>query len=41
MGLVDSHAHLDFEDYAGDVDGVAARARAAGLERIVCVGLWR
>ena len=41
MGLVDSHAHLDLEDYAGDVDGVAARARAAGLERIVCVGLWR
>ena len=41
MGLIDSHAHLDFEDYAGDVDGVAARARAAGLERIVCVGLWR
>jgi TatD DNase family protein len=41
MGLIDSHAHLDFEDYAGDVEGVAARARAAGLERIVCVGLWR
>jgi TatD DNase family protein len=41
MGLVDSHAHLDFDDYAGDLDGVVARARAAGLERIVCVGLWR
>ncbi len=41
MGLIDSHAHLDFEDYAGDLDGVIARARAAGLERIVCVGLWR
>jgi TatD DNase family protein len=41
VGLVDSHAHLDFEDYAQDLDGVVARARAAGLERIVCVGLWR
>src|SRR5512138_2703172 len=41
MGLIDSHAHLDFDDYAGDLDGVIARARAAGLERIVCVGLWR
>jgi TatD DNase family protein len=41
LGLIDSHAHLDFEDYAQDLDGVVARARAAGLERIVCVGLWR
>ena len=41
MGLIDSHAHLDFEDYAQDLDGVVARARAAGLERIVCIGLWR
>jgi TatD DNase family protein len=41
LGLVDSHAHLDFEDYASDLDGVVARARAAGLERIVCIGLWR
>lgn len=41
MGLVDSHAHLDSEDYAGDLDAVVARARAAGLERIVCIGLWR
>jgi TatD DNase family protein len=41
MGLIDSHAHLDSEDYAEDLDAVIARARAAGLERIVCVGLWR
>ncbi len=40
-GLIDSHAHLDLEDYAADRDAVIARARAAGLERIVCVGLWR
>jgi TatD DNase family protein len=39
--LVDSHAHLDSEDYEQDLDAVVARARAAGLVRIVCVGLWR
>ncbi len=41
MRLVDSHAHLDFEDYHGDLDGVVGRARAAGVEHIVLVGLWR
>jgi TatD DNase family protein len=41
LGLIDSHAHLDFEDYASDLDGVVSRARAAGLEGIVCIGLWR
>jgi TatD DNase family protein len=39
--LVDSHAHLDRREYAGDLDAVIARARAAGVERIVVVGLWR
>lgn len=41
LRLIDSHAHLDAEDYAADLDAVIARARAAGVERIVCVGLWR
>src|SRR5512138_241324 len=41
MGLIDSHAHLDSEDYSSDLDGVISRARAAGLERVVCIGLWR
>jgi TatD DNase family protein len=39
--LVDSHAHLDFEDFRGDIDGVVDRARSAGVERIVAIGLWR
>ena len=39
--LIDSHAHLDLEDYQGDLPGVIARARAAGVVRIVLVGLWR
>ncbi|MEI6225622.1 MAG: TatD family hydrolase [Deltaproteobacteria bacterium] len=41
MSLVDSHAHLDFEDFQGDVDGVVSRAAAVGVDRIVVVGLWR
>jgi TatD DNase family protein len=39
--LVDSHAHLDFEDYQGELPAVAERARAAGVERVVLVGIWR
>jgi len=29
--LVDSHCHLDFPDFAGDFDGVMARAAEAGV----------
>ncbi len=41
MRLIDSHAHLDSDDLAGDLEGVRARARAAGVERVVTIGLWR
>ncbi len=41
MRLVDSHAHLDSDEGASDLGGVRERARAAGLERVVCIGLWR
>jgi TatD DNase family protein len=36
--LVDSHCHLDFPDYAGKVDDVVARARAAGVGVCVSIG---
>lgn len=36
--FVDSHAHLDMEAYGADLDAVLARARAAGLTHIVCIG---
>jgi TatD DNase family protein len=35
--LVDSHCHLDFPDLIEDLDGVIARARAVGVERMVTI----
>ncbi len=36
--LFDTHAHLDFPKLRDDLDGVFARAREAGVERIVTIG---
>jgi TatD DNase family protein len=35
--LVDSHCHLDFPDFADELDGVVTRAREAGVMRIVSI----
>ena len=36
--LVDSHCHLDFEDFSSELPEVLARARAAGLVSMICIG---
>ncbi|MGH8095278.1 MAG: TatD family hydrolase [Chthoniobacterales bacterium] len=36
--LIDTHAHLDYPDFAADFDEVLARANAAGVTRIVTIG---
>ena len=35
--LIDSHCHLDFPDFADDLDGVVGRAREEGVERLVTI----
>jgi TatD DNase family protein len=35
--LIDSHCHLDFPDFAADRDALIARARAAGLKRMITI----
>ncbi len=37
--LIDTHAHINFDNYEDDRDGVLARAAAAGVETMVCVGM--
>jgi TatD DNase family protein len=36
--LVDTHAHLDFSEFDGDLNGVLQRATEAGVVRVVTVG---
>ena len=35
--LIDSHCHLDFPDFAPELDAVVARARAAGVARLITI----
>ncbi len=35
--LVDSHCHLDFPDFAEDLDAIVARAETAGIGRMVTI----
>lgn len=39
MHIVDSHAHLDFQTLADDLDGVLARALASDVKTILAVGI--
>jgi TatD DNase family protein len=35
--LIDSHCHLDFPDFASELDDVVTRARTAGISRLVTI----
>jgi TatD DNase family protein len=39
--IIDSHCHLDFPDYGAELPDVLARARAAGIVRMICIGSGR
>jgi TatD DNase family protein len=34
----DTHAHLDYPDFAAELPQIVARAEAAGIARIICIG---
>jgi TatD DNase family protein len=36
--LIDSHAHIQGNEYANEVDAIIERAREAGVEKIIAVG---
>ena len=38
LSLIDSHAHIQGKEYAGEVEMVIARAREAGVNKIIAVG---
>lgn len=38
MEFYDTHAHLTWKDFEGEVDAIIARAKAAGISKIVTIG---
>ena len=41
MQLIDTHTHLDFPDFDADRSELLARSRAAGVERLVVLGVYQ
>ncbi len=38
MDLIETHAHLDYPEFAQDLDAILARAESAGVTRILTIG---
>src|SRR5947207_5476360 len=38
LSLIETHAHLDYPDFAGDFEDVLRRATEAGVTRIITIG---
>jgi len=38
LGVIDSHAHIDFPHYTDDRDAMLARMQAAGVSDVICIG---
>lgn len=38
LGLIDSHAHIQAKEYAGEAEAIVERARAAGVDKIIVIG---
>ena len=36
--FTDTHAHLDFPEFSGDIEAVVARAAGAGVHRVITIG---
>lgn len=36
--IIDTHAHLDFPEFEGEIDAIIARAAEAGVTRIITIG---
>ena len=41
MELIDSHTHLDFEDFDADRDEVLKHSRQLGVRRMVVLGVYQ
>jgi TatD DNase family protein len=37
--LIDTHAHIHFDDFRPELDDILARAATAGVDKILCVGV--
>ena len=37
--LVDTHCHLDFDDFAADRNDILGRARQVGVNQIITIGI--